>query len=87
MTMPEIKIFRISILLLISIVLHTAASAQYQKAAKLPPMGWNSYNAFGASVNENEVLQNAGFMKTHLKSFGWNYMLWVTAGISPSQEP
>ncbi len=75
MTMPEIKIFRISILFLISIVLHTAASAQYQKAAKLPPMGWNSYNAFGASVNENEVLQNAGFMKTHLKSFGWNYIV------------
>jgi len=38
-------------------------------------MGWNSYNAFGAGVKEEEVLANAGFMQAHLKSFGWQYIV------------
>ncbi len=38
-------------------------------------MGWNSYGSFGATVTETEVLENAGFMATHLKSFGWEYVV------------
>jgi alpha-galactosidase len=40
--------------------------------AKTPPMGWNSYQAFGASVTQAEVLSNASYMQKHLLSFGWN---------------
>ncbi len=40
--------------------------------ALLPPMGWNSYDAFGDSVVESEVLANAGWLKEHLQPLGWD---------------
>ena len=33
-------------------------------------MGWNSYDAFGDSVLESEVLANAAWLKEHLQPFG-----------------
>lgn len=35
-------------------------------------MGWNSWDCFGSSVTEAEILDNAEFMATHLKGFGWD---------------
>ncbi|MEO7934387.1 MAG: glycoside hydrolase family 27 protein [Chthoniobacterales bacterium] len=43
--------------------------------ASTPPMGWNSYDAFGGSVTEAEVLANAGSMKQHLLAHGWNHVV------------
>ena len=40
--------------------------------AKTPPMGWNSWDCYGASVREDEVLGNAQYMADHLKAFGWD---------------
>ncbi len=40
-----------------------------------PPMGWNSYDAFGDSVTEQEILANATYLKEHLLPHGWNYMV------------
>ena len=40
--------------------------------ALTPPMGWNSYDAYGDSVRESEVLTNAEWMKQHLQPFGWD---------------
>jgi hypothetical protein len=37
-----------------------------------PPMGWNSYDAFGDSVTEAEVLTNAAWLKEHLQPYGWD---------------
>jgi hypothetical protein len=37
-----------------------------------PPMGWNSYDNFGDSVVESEVLSNANCLRTHLQPFGWD---------------
>jgi len=68
---PNLK----SIFLMIFIMTGTLISAQTPKAAQSPPMGWNSYHSFGASVKENEVLENAGFMEKHLKKFGWQYVV------------
>jgi alpha-galactosidase len=34
-------------------------SPAHWKLAPTPPMGWNSYNAFGSSVTEQEFLANA----------------------------
>jgi hypothetical protein len=36
-------------------------------------MGWNSYDAFGASVTEQEFLENARYLKEKLLSHGWQY--------------
>jgi alpha-galactosidase len=40
--------------------------------APTPPMGWNSWDAFGSSVKEASVLANADYMDKNLKSHGWN---------------
>jgi len=40
--------------------------------ALTPPMGWNSYDAFGDSVRESEVLSNALWLKEHLQPLGWD---------------
>ncbi len=40
--------------------------------ALTPPMGWNSYDAFGDSVIESEVLSNALWLKEHLQPYGWD---------------
>lgn len=43
-----------------------------KRAAQLPPMGWNSWDCFGGSVTEDEVVANAEFMAAHLKAYGWD---------------
>ncbi|MGY3814469.1 glycoside hydrolase family 27 protein [Globicatella sulfidifaciens] len=42
---------------------------------KTPPMGWNSWDCYGASVTEEEVRENAKFMSENLKSHGWEYVV------------
>jgi len=72
---PVLFLFHHYSFLLIFICANLALSAQNQKVAQTPPMGWNSYNAFGNTVKESEVLANTGFMATHLKKFGWQYVV------------
>ncbi|MBE0600172.1 MAG: alpha-galactosidase, partial [Firmicutes bacterium] len=43
--------------------------------AATPPMGWNSWDCYGAAVDESTVRQNADFMAKHLKPFGWEYIV------------
>ncbi len=43
--------------------------------APTPPMGWNSYNCFGANVIEEEVMANAEYQAKHLKRYGWDYVV------------
>jgi alpha-galactosidase len=49
----------------------TSTSAR-KHAAKRPPMGWNSWDCFGSSVTEDQVVANAEFMAAELKRFGWD---------------
>ncbi|WP_406445159.1 alpha-galactosidase [Streptomyces sp. NBC_00631] len=37
-----------------------------------PPMGWNSWDCYGTTVTEEEVLANAVFMREHLLPHGWD---------------
>lgn len=39
------------------------------------PMGWNSWDCYGAAVNEEIVRKNAEFMAKNLKEFGWEYIV------------
>ena len=43
--------------------------------ASLPPMGWNSWDCYGAAVTEDIVRQNADYMAKHLKQYGWEYVV------------
>lgn len=40
-----------------------------------PPMGWNSWDVYGASVTEEEVRKNAEYMAKNLKQYGWEYVV------------
>lgn len=40
-----------------------------------PPMGWNSWDCYGAAVNEEQLLGNAAYMAKHLKQYGWEYIV------------
>ena len=40
--------------------------------APTPPMGWNSFDCYGTSVTEAEVMANAEVMARDLLPYGWN---------------
>lgn len=42
--------------------------------AQTAPMGWNSWDCYGAAVTEDIVRQNAEFMAKNLKKYGWEYI-------------
>jgi alpha-galactosidase len=43
--------------------------------ASTPPMGWNSWDAYGETVSESDIRANAAWMAEHLKSYGWEYVV------------
>ncbi|HMR47635.1 MAG TPA: alpha-galactosidase [Arachnia sp.] len=54
------------------------------KPALTPPMGWNSWDCYGTTITEDEVLANARFMAEHLAPFGWDTIVidadWADPG-------
>lgn len=38
-------------------------------------MGWNSWDCYGAAVNEEQVRANALYMAENLKQYGWEYIV------------
>ncbi|NLP33899.1 MAG: glycoside hydrolase family 27 protein [Clostridiales bacterium] len=40
-----------------------------------PPMGWNSYDYYDTTVTEEDVKANAKYMASHLKKYGWEYIV------------
>jgi alpha-galactosidase len=41
--------------------------------AATPPMGWNSWDSYGLTINESEYKANADWMAQRLKQFDWQY--------------
>lgn len=48
---------------------------KHHRLAEKPPMGWNSWDCYGAAVTEDEVRGNAQYMADHLKHYGWEYVV------------
>ncbi|WP_353332146.1 NPCBM/NEW2 domain-containing protein [Bacteroides sedimenti] len=44
------------------------------KICLTPPMGWNSWNCWGLSVNDQKVKNAADFMSRNLINHGWTYV-------------
>lgn len=42
---------------------------------KTSPMGWNSWDCYGAAVTEETVRKNADYMAANLKEYGWEYVV------------
>lgn len=51
------------------------AWSQVAEPARTPPMGWNSWDAYGTTVNETQVRANADWIAKHLKAAGWTYVV------------
>ena len=51
------------------------AAPAFYDFAPAPPMGWNSYDAFGDSVTEDEVMANAKYVQEKLLPRGWNMIV------------
>ena len=47
----------------------------HRKIAQTAPLGWNSWDCFGAGVTEDELKANADYMAKHLKDYGWEYVV------------
>ncbi len=57
-----------------------------------PPMGWNSWDCYGAAVDERTVRQNVDYMAKHLKPYGWEYIVvdiqwYQPTAVSHAYEP
>lgn len=59
----------------------------HEVLAKTPPMGWNSWDGYGTTINEEQFKSNAKWMAEHLKSSGWEYavvdMEWFVTNPTP----
>ena len=49
--------------------------SDFKSWAKAAPCGWNSWDCFGAGVNEEQLIANADYMAKHLKQYGWEYIV------------
>ena len=56
------------------------------KLAITPPMGWNSYDYYDTTMNEEQIKKNAQYMAMHLKEFGYEYLLRTLNGIPMMPE-
>ena len=74
---------KISVLFIISIFLACSnpkkpevfEKGEFKTWAQTPPMGWNSWDCYGPTVEEHEVKANADYMAKNLKQFGWKYIV------------
>ena len=52
-----------------------------------PPLGWNSWDGYGTTINEDQVKANAEWFAKHLKPFGWQYIVvdmeWFVTNPTP----
>lgn len=66
------------VLVLAVISLSVSAKAQisnFKQWAQTPPMGWNSWDCYGPTVEEHEVKANVNYMAKNLKKYGWEYIV------------
>ena len=57
--------------------LHTPRSQprRAKLVAATPPMGWNSWDSYGRTLNEESIKANAKWIARHLERFGWEYVV------------
>ncbi|HXS12832.1 MAG TPA: glycoside hydrolase family 27 protein [Acidobacteriaceae bacterium] len=60
-------------LLVTPIVMLCAVSTSAQSPAPTPPMGWNSWDAYGLTITEAQFRSNVAVLHDKLLPFGWRY--------------
>lgn len=74
--MKKIQLF-IGIIIVLTLISGTSKNQgkKFYNWALTPPMGWNSWDCYGPTVNEQEVKTNADYMAKYLKKYGWKYIV------------
>jgi hypothetical protein len=75
MNMLSNRLVKTTLVSLFLVAILNTSAQKHLEWAKTPPMGWNSYDCFGAAVNEDEVKGNAKMLEVHLKKSGWEYVV------------
>src|SRR5215471_17162245 len=65
----------IAVALMVILMSKPAVPEPISVLAATPPMGWNSWDAYGETVSEVDIRENAKWMAEHLKKFGWEYVV------------
>ena len=50
-------------------------AAEPSSLAITPPMGWNSWDGYGTTIQETDFKANADWFAKHLKPYGWQYVV------------
>jgi alpha-galactosidase len=72
---PNCFILGMLALVLNAMVLTAPEDPQPPTLALTPPMGWNSYDGYGVTINEADFKANAEWFAKHLKPLGWQYVV------------
>ncbi len=58
--------------------------------APTPPMGWNSYDAYDCTINEQDFRANVDVLAKELKEYGWQYavidFLWYNPALGSPDD-
>ncbi len=71
----------IPIALFVALVFSTGSAlsqsslSKFKGLAETPPMGWNSWDAYGTTINEDQFKENTRWLAKNLKDFGWKYVV------------
>jgi alpha-galactosidase len=65
----------LAISMLAACTTNTNKQDDFKSWAETPPMGWNSWDCYGPTVQEDEVICNAEYMAAYLKEYGWEYIV------------
>jgi alpha-galactosidase len=90
-TSASLRLFIFLCVIFFLFVVHSHAATPYPQPrraeliAATPPMGWNSWDSYGRTLNEGSIKASAKWMARHLKRFGWEYIVvdegWYLANL------
>ena len=60
---------------LLAVLALTATAQSGVTPAPTPPLGWNSYDAYGLTITEAQFKANVDWFHQHLQPFGWQYVV------------
>ena len=64
----------------------TQKFGDFRDLTPTPPMGWNSWDAYGVTVTEQEVRDITDYMAENLLQYGWEYVVVDGAWNSPLND-
>lgn len=76
--MAALKRSRLLFCLVAALSITAAAQSPIDAGAQLvptPPLGWNSYDAYGITITESQFKDNVNWFHQHLQQYGWQYVV------------